>query len=75
MIPKMLDVKEAVSEYFSNTISESYLYALVKRKMIPHVRLSSGRILFDRDKLTEWWNKELEKSTEKEVVTGLRKIM
>jgi excisionase family DNA binding protein len=65
---KILSTQQAVEEFFNNTISQEFLYQLVREKRVPCVKLGA-RILFDEDKLTEWWREELEKSTH-----GIRKI-
>ena len=67
-VTKVLTVKQAVKQFFNNTISQEMLYVLVRQKKIPHVRLGS-RILFDEDALQHWWDEQLQKST-----TGMRKI-
>lgn len=65
---KVMSVKQAVEEFFNNTISEEMLYILIRRKEIPHVK-AGRRILIDRDALQHWWDEQLQKST-----TGMRKI-
>jgi excisionase family DNA binding protein len=65
---KILSIQQAVKEFFNNTLSEEFLYKLVRQKKIPHVRMGK-RILFDEDALHKWWQEQLQKST-----TGMRKI-
>jgi excisionase family DNA binding protein len=65
---RVLTVKQAVQEFFNNTLSEEFLYKLVRQKKIPHVRLGS-RIFFDETTLQHWWDEQLQKST-----SGMRKI-
>lgn len=72
-IPKAMTVKEAVKIFFSGTISEGFIYTAIREHRLPHVRMSSGKILLDVDELNIWWKQELEKS--KYVPsTGLRRI-
>jgi excisionase family DNA binding protein len=65
---RVISVKQAVEQFFNNTISEEMLYKLVRQKKIPHVKLGS-RILFDEDTLQQWWQEQQEQSTK-----GMRKI-
>lgn len=64
---KALTVSQAV-EFLNGNVSKEFLYQLAREKRIPHVRIGT-KILFDENKLEEWWNEQLEKSTR-----GLRKI-
>lgn len=65
---KKLTVKQAIEQFFDNTISEAMLYKLARQKKIPHVRLGT-RILFDESTLQQWWQEQQEQSTK-----GIRKI-
>lgn len=67
---RVLGVRQAVEEFFDNSISKEYLYQMIREKQIPHVKLG-GRILLDEDELAKWWNEQLKEST---VWHGLHKI-
>lgn len=72
-IPKVMTVQEASQNFFQGKVKPGLIYEAIKSHRLPHVRLSSGKILLDTDALIKWWNEELKKSTVN-VVRGLRKI-
>ncbi|KHO63391.1 DNA binding domain, excisionase family [Thermoanaerobacter sp. YS13] len=65
---KKLTVKQAIEQFFNNTISQEMLYKLVRQKKIPCVRIGK-RILFDETTLQQWWQEQQEQSAK-----GMRKI-
>ena len=63
---RMATVEECSESFFKGTVSKALLCEWVKQNAIPHVRIGSkGKILFDLDVLTEWWDKKLAESTKK----------
>jgi hypothetical protein len=72
--PQTMTVAEAVKDFFQGRVSQGLLYAAVRERRIPHVRLSSGKVLFDVGELSVWWAEELKKSKLTDVRGSLRRI-
>lgn len=71
-IPRVMTVKEAAEIFFGGKISRGLLYEMVRRHRIPHTRLTSGKVLFDVQELSQWWAAEQQRS--KEVRDGLASV-
>jgi excisionase family DNA binding protein len=54
-----LTVKEALEEVFENSISEYKLYAMLRERKIPHVKIGS-KYLLRRDTLEAWMRQQEE---------------
>lgn len=65
--PKRLTVKQAAEEFFQGNVSEGMIYSMVKKGEVPHVKLSSGKILLDAESLELWWQNKLTQSLQQEV--------
>ena len=61
-IPKVMTVAEATKIFFNEAVSQGFIYAAIREHRLPHVKMSSGKILLDMDELITWWNMELENS-------------
>ena len=73
-MPRMMSVKTARSDFFCGEVSEGLLYKLCKENKIPHVKLATGKILFDYEKLEIWWSEKLRQEEPKQE-RGLRRII
>jgi hypothetical protein len=73
-IPQMLSVKDAHEYIFNKKISLGSIYNLVKTRAIPHCKVND-RILFDKEKTIQWWNKKLNDSTKPIKFKGIRDII
>ena len=73
-IPRAMTIKEAAKIFFSGTVSQGFIYTAIREHRLPHVKMSSGKILLDADELNQWWQDELAKS-KAPTTSGLRKIM
>lgn len=60
---RMMTVKQAAEIFFEGEVSTGLIYKEIKKKSLPHVKLSTGKILLDVDSLDEWWNEQLARST------------
>lgn len=56
--PQILTAKEVIAIFFQNKISLGLLYSMARKQLIPCVHLTSGRILFDAQELSDWWIKQ-----------------
>ena len=72
--PHRMTVKQAVEEFFENTISEGMIYSLIKKGEIPYVELSSGKKLLDWEQLELWWNNKLTQSVQPKQVLQENRI-
>ncbi len=57
-----LTIKQAAEQFFEGNVSEGLIYSLVRKGEIPHVKLSSGKILLDSESLELWWKDKLTQS-------------
>jgi hypothetical protein len=73
-IPQTMTVAEAAAIFFNGKVSPGLVYQAVREHRLPHVKMSSGKVLLDVDELTRWWADELKKSRLTTVKGGLRKI-
>jgi excisionase family DNA binding protein len=61
---KRMTVKQAAEIFFCGNVSEALIYKEIRLGRLPHVRLSSGKILLDADSLEQWWQEQLSKSVQ-----------
>lgn len=74
-IPKAMTVAEAAKIFFGGAVSPGFLYEQVRKHNLPHVRMSTGKVLLDADELAAWWKEELEKSKVPPSASKLRRIL
>lgn len=72
-LKKRMTIEEAAKIFFQDSVSKGLLYKLCNSKEIPHVRLSSGKILLDSEELEKWWENKLRESTQDESVKEIKK--
>lgn len=61
-----ITIKQAAEIFFEGNVSKELLYKEVKAKNLPHVKLSSGKILLDTGALERWWESKLLRSVQKD---------
>jgi len=74
VLPQMLTVKDVHEQVFMKKVSLAMIYTLIRTRSIPHCKIN-GRLLLDKDKTIDWWNKKLNESVIPVKLAGLRKIL
>lgn len=76
-LPRMRTIKEAAEEIRlsdpQSAVREYFIRDLVVSGQIPHIR-AGRKILINLDALFEYLHKGCEPLTDKEIITGIRKI-